>query len=274
MPDSRLRALGVTTLLTAVASVLLRPTSALAAPSPSPSPTPSPSTSDNPCDLIVGLAKDYCEGDTGARTTPPDTTDDPLDPLTSLAHGCADAASYLIGQLSKAVEGTATVDFTNESFRKQYAIVFAASTILTLVLWLFAVAKRAIRGVPFTTALSEAVGYLWLTVLASAFTPLILYVVVSATDGVTEVISSATGGQSDVFFGSFAEALEKGDGMGGGPIMLIVVSSSPSSPPASSGWSWSSGRPSSTSVRCWAWWCTPGWSTRTCGATYAAGRAS
>ncbi|MGW2842645.1 hypothetical protein ACWCWD_33255 [Streptomyces sp. NPDC001493] len=189
-----------------------------------PSPSPSPSVSNNACDLIRGPAKDYCEGDAGTRTTPPTTTDDPLDPLTSLAHGCADAASYLIGQLSKAVEGTASVDFTNESFRKQYAIVFAASTILTLVLWLFAVAKRAIRGVPFTTAISEAVGYLWLTVLASAFTPLILYVVVSATDGVTEVISSATGGQSDVFFGSFAEALTKGDDIGGGPIMLIVVS--------------------------------------------------
>ncbi|MFF7360261.1 hypothetical protein [Streptomyces sp. NPDC008125] len=189
-----------------------------------PSPSPSPNASNNACDLIRGPAKDYCEGDAGARTTPPNTTDDPLDPLTSLAHGCADAASYLIGQLSKAVEGTASVDFTNESFRKQYAIVFAASTILTLVLWLFAVAKRAIRGVPFTTAISEAVGYLWLTVLASAFTPLILYVVVSATDGVTEVISSATGGQSDVFFGSFAEALTKGDDIGGGPIMLIVVS--------------------------------------------------
>lgn len=187
-----------------------------------PSPSPSPSVSNSACDLIRGPAKDICEGDTA--TTPTPTPSDPLDPLTSLAHGCADAASYLIGQLSKAVEGTATVDFTNESFRKQYAIVFAASTILTLVLWLFAVAKRAIRGVPFTTAISEAVGYLWLTVLASAFTPLILYVVVSATDGVTEVISSATGGQSDVFFGSFAEALTKGDDIGGGPIMLIVVS--------------------------------------------------
>ncbi|MFD6985354.1 hypothetical protein ACFWAX_32375, partial [Streptomyces sp. NPDC059956] len=52
---------------------------------------------------------------------------------------------------------------------------------------------------------------------------LILYTVVSATDGVTEVIASATGGQTDVFFGSFAEALKKGDDIGGGPIMLIVV---------------------------------------------------
>ncbi|MFD6531297.1 hypothetical protein [Streptomyces sp. NPDC060184] len=203
------------------ASMLALAARASAAPSPSPTPSPSPS-GDSRCALIVGPAKDICEGD--SATTPTTTPSDPLDPLTSLAHGCADAASYLIGQLSKAVEGTATVDFTNESFRKQYAIVFAASTILTLVLWLFAVAKRAIRGVPFATAISEAVGYLWLTVLASAFTPLILYVVVSATDGVTEVISSATGGQSDVFFGSFAEALTKGDDIGGGPIMLIVVS--------------------------------------------------
>lgn len=84
-------------------------------------------------------------------------------------------------------------------------------------------AKRAIRGVPLTTALSEAIGFLWLTVLASAFTPLILYTVVSATDGVTEVIASATGSQTDVFFGSFSEALKKGSDIGGGPIMLVVV---------------------------------------------------
>ncbi|MFF0074483.1 hypothetical protein [Streptomyces sp. NPDC005494] len=209
-------------LVTLQASVVALAASATAAPTP----TPSPSSSNNPCDLIYGAARDYCEdGEAGgnARTTP-SVTDDALDPLTSLARGCADAAAYLVGKLSEAVESTATVDFTNSTFRTQYAVVFAASTILTLVLWLFAVAKRAIRGVPFTTAISEAIGFLWLTVLASAFTPLILYVVVSATDGVTEVIAAATGGQTDVFFGSFAEALKKGTDIGGGPIMLIVVS--------------------------------------------------
>ena len=121
------------------------------------------------------------------------------------------------------MKSTATVDFTNSSFRTQYAVVFAAATFLTLVLWLLAVAKRAIRGVPLSTAISEAVGFLWLTVLASAFTPLILYTVVSATDAVTEAIANATGNQSDVFFGSFSAALKKGTDIGGGPIMLIVV---------------------------------------------------
>ncbi|MET9469057.1 hypothetical protein ABZY44_30530 [Streptomyces sp. NPDC006544] len=229
MPGNR--ALRVSGALAALQTTLvLLSARALAAPTPSPTPSASVTQpNDNRCDLIVGPAKDYCEKGDGAtggapRTglAPSDPTD-ALNPLTSLAKGCADAAAWIVGELSKAVNGTANVDFTNGAFLKQYAIVFAASTILTLVLWLFAVAKRAIRGVPFTTAMSEAIGFLWLTVLASAFTPLILYTVVSATDGVTEVIASATGGQTDVFFGSFAEALKKGDDIGGGPIMLIVV---------------------------------------------------
>ncbi|WP_326678705.1 hypothetical protein [Streptomyces sp. NBC_01237] len=190
---------------------------------PTPTPTPSPSDKDK-CDLIVGPAKDYCEGGEGSPSSGPPVPPDSTDPLASLARGCADAAAWIVGKLSEAVKGTANVDFTNPKFLQQYAVIFAASTILTLVLWLLAVAKRAIRGVPLTTAISEAVGFLWLTVLASAFTPLILYTIVSATDGVTEVIASSTGGQTDVFFGSFAEALKKGNDIGGGPIMLIVVS--------------------------------------------------
>ncbi|MFZ4282696.1 hypothetical protein ACWEJZ_29465 [Streptomyces bacillaris] len=189
-----------------------------------PTPTPSPEPSEDPCELIRGPARDYCENGEGAGTRAPTDIDNPADPLTSLAQGCADAAAWIVGKLSEAVESTANVDFTNPKFLQQYAVIFAASTILTLVLWLLAVAKRAIRGVPLTTAISEAVGFLWLTVLASAFTPLILYTIVSATDGVTDVIASSTGGQTDVFFGSFAEALKKGTDIGGGPIMLIVVS--------------------------------------------------
>ncbi|MET9699859.1 hypothetical protein ABZY31_23440 [Streptomyces sp. NPDC006529] len=210
------------------AAAMLLAARVAAAPAPTPTPTPTPSASNNPCDLIRGPAKEFCERGDGAsggapRGLSPTDPADALNPLASLSKGCADAAAWIVGKLSHAVNGTANVDFTNAAFLKQYAVVFAASTILTLVLWLFAVAKRAIRGVPFTTAMSEAIGFLWLTVLASAFTPLILYTVVSATDGVTQVIATATGGQSDVFFGSFAEALKKGDDIGGGPIMLIVV---------------------------------------------------
>ncbi|GHF80858.1 hypothetical protein [Streptomyces griseosporeus] len=203
-------------------AVMLQATRALAAP------TPTPTAGNDPCDLIRGPAKDYCERGNGSKGTGGGTnTLDPtttLDPLSSLAKGCADAASWTVDKLSAAVKETASVDFTNPKFLQQYAIVFAASAILTLVLWLLAVAKRAIRGVPFTTAVSEAIGFLWLTVLASAFTPLILYTVVSATDGVSDVLAKATGDQTDTFFGTFSEALKKGNDIGGGPIMLILVS--------------------------------------------------
>ncbi|MGW8328021.1 hypothetical protein ACWGLE_08990 [Streptomyces sp. NPDC055897] len=230
MPGSPRRALQLTAVLTAVqTSIVLLATRVYAAPSPTPTPSGSPSPSSSPsgkgnCDLIVGPARDYCESGAskgGGKSLAPDPATS--DPLTSLAKGCADAAAWIVGKLSDAVKSTATVDFTNPSFRTQYAVVFAAATFLTLVLWLLAVAKRAIRGVPLSTAISEAVGFLWLTVLASAFTPLILYTVVSATDAVTEAIANATGNQSDVFFGSFSAALKKGTDIGGGPIMLIVV---------------------------------------------------
>ncbi|MFG2886657.1 hypothetical protein ACGFYV_30880 [Streptomyces sp. NPDC048297] len=219
------RVLKVTAALGAVQTVtMLLATHAFAAPSPT------PTKSNDPCDLIRGPAKQFCEKDNsggsknGLSGTPSNPLTDTLDPLSSLAKGCADAASWTIGKLSDAVKETATVDFTNEKFLQQYAVVFAASSILTLLLWLLAVAKRAVRGVPLTTAISEAVGFLWLTVLASAFTPLILYTVVSATDGVTDVLAKATGDQADTFFGTFSGALGKGNDIGGGPIMLIVVS--------------------------------------------------
>ncbi|MFJ8676579.1 hypothetical protein [Streptomyces sp. NPDC093589] len=224
MPGSRRRrTLTVTASLAAVQTTLfLLATRVLAAPAPSPSPK------DN-CDLIVGPAKDYCQSGekagSGAPNPPGGLTDgNPLDPLESLAKGCAKAAAWIVTKLSEAVKSTSQVDFTNAAFLRQYAVVFAASTILTLVLWLLAVAKRAVRGVRLTEAIGEAIGFLWLTVLASAFTPLILYTIVSATDGVTEIIAKGTGAQTDTFFGAFSEALTKGTDIGGGPIMLIVVS--------------------------------------------------
>ncbi|MEU2562626.1 hypothetical protein ABZ626_25275 [Streptomyces longispororuber] len=219
MPGStRRRAVTLTATVTALHTVvLLLATRASAAPD------------DDPCELIRGPAKKYCEQGEGrsggARKAPPETPAlDNLDPLASLARGFGDAASWIVNKLTEYVNDTAAVDFTNEKFLQQYAVVFAASTILTLIVWLLAVTKRAVRGVPLLTALSEAIGFLWLTVLASAFTPLILSTVVSATDGVSEVLAKSVGGDTDQFFGTFSQALDKGTDIGGGPIMLIVVS--------------------------------------------------
>ncbi|MFF5183607.1 hypothetical protein ACFY30_07430 [Streptomyces sp. NPDC000345] len=231
MPGNPHRLLRLAGVVTAVqTAAVLSATRAFAAPSPDPTPSSSGSASPTPtgtldCRLISGEAKKYCErGNNSSGTTTNPGVSDTLDPLSSLAKGCADAAAWTVDKLSEAVKDTANVDFTNTKFLQQYAVVFAASTVLTILLWLLAVAKRAVRGVPLTTAIGEAVGFLWLTVLASAFTPLILYTVVSATDGITEVLAKATGDKTDTFFGTFSAALEKGEDIGGGPIMLIVVS--------------------------------------------------
>ncbi|MFB7900739.1 hypothetical protein ACFC1B_31065, partial [Streptomyces xiamenensis] len=74
---------------------------------------PPETENDEECDLIRGAARDYCEGDAGTGggggggTSRLDST---LDPLSSLAQGCADAAAWIVDQLSAAVSGTTNVD--------------------------------------------------------------------------------------------------------------------------------------------------------------------
>ncbi|WP_327359850.1 hypothetical protein [Streptomyces sp. NBC_01304] len=188
-------------------------------------PEPSPEASNDPCDF-GGPAEKYCrEGRSGIEDAPgiPDDVQNPLDPLQSLGQGIAKFSAWVVDRLSNAVEKTGDVDFTNSGFLTSYAVVFAASTFLTMLLWLWAVAKRAIRGVPLTTAIGEAIGLLWLTVLASAFTPLILYTVVSAVDGLTTALS---GGEATAgFFDQFAKALRSiaDDPGDAGPIGSIVL---------------------------------------------------
>lgn len=187
-------------------------------------PTPPPSSDEMECRDIVGPLGDYCGEDAPERG--PAGVDDPaaaLDPLTALADGCAEAAAWIVDKLSKAVQVTGEVDFTNGSFLKTYAIVFAASTFLTILLWLWAVIKRTVRGVPLTRALGEAIGLLWVTVLASAFTPLVLYTVVGAVDGITDALAGGKPGAG--FFDAFSGALRDDKGAdGGGPIARILLS--------------------------------------------------
>ncbi|MFE3502614.1 hypothetical protein [Kitasatospora sp. NPDC059160] len=187
-----------------------------------PSPTPSTGATNSACPGVPLPGNDvYCAPPGGAL--PGGGVSNVTDPLGSLAKGCAQAAAWVVRNLSGAIDGTTSVDFTNQSFLQQYAVVFAVSTVITLVLWLLAVTKRAVRGASLTTAISEAVGFLWLTVVASAFTPLILFTVVSVTDGLTKAIAVGTKSDTGTYLGGFADTLEKGN-VGGGPLILVLVS--------------------------------------------------
>ncbi len=215
MPANLRRAASFSAALAVVQLAALSLANAASA-APSPSPT-------SKCIPLPGPGGDaYCNaGTSGGNSTSPLTSS--LDPLQSLANGCATAAAWVVRKLSDGINTTTNVDFTNPSFLKQYAVVFAASTFLTLILWLLAVAKRAARGAPLQQAIGEAVGFLWLTVIASAFTPLILYTVVSATDGITSAIAAGTRTDTTNYLGTFADTLTAGN-LGGGPIIQVLVS--------------------------------------------------
>jgi hypothetical protein len=192
----------------------------------------------NACSLLVGNAKTICEntgkmvGEGGNGTTTSgslSTTSLLTDPLGSIAKSCAQAAAWVIDQVSGAVGGSSgSVDFTNSGFLKQYAIVFAASSILTVMLWLLAVLKRAVRGDAIISSVMEATGFLWLAIGASAFTPVILYGMVTLTDSVSNAIGSTTNSGTNNFLASFANTLSPTNGsastVGGGPILLIFIS--------------------------------------------------
>jgi hypothetical protein len=192
----------------------------------------------DPCSLLFGSMKQACEntgklvnGSSGAATGNnggASTASLLSDPVGAIAHDCAQAAASVIKAVASVVGGVTSVDFTNSGFLTQYAIVFAASAILTVVLWLLAVVKRAVRGESIVTAVSEATGYLWLAVGASAFTPVILYGMVRVTDSVTAAIGSGTSKDTNNFLSSFANTLDPPSGktadLGGGPILLIFVS--------------------------------------------------
>ncbi len=155
----------------------------------------------DPCALMMpGHLKDVCDQTQKLVTDPSAPTGNKLidaasDPLGSIARSAGQGASWLLGQLSTVVDGPTTkVNFTNMGFLRTYAIVFAASSILVILMWLYAVLRRVINGVEPVRAIAEAVGGLWLAVLASAFTPVVLAGVVTITDSITEAIAKAAPG--------------------------------------------------------------------------------
>lgn len=182
---------------------------------------------DDPCTGLSGPGQEYCSngggsgGGGGAGSSGPA---DSLDPLQQLAHSMAKAAAWVANKVGAAIDGHALkpVDFTNPAFVRQYAIVFAASVFVVLLLWLGAVAKRAVNAVPLMTAIGEAVGLLWLAVIVTAFSPLALYIVVGAASGLSRALSQALGVDGSVFK-ALGTGLEDGK-VGGGPVMLIIVS--------------------------------------------------
>ncbi|MFD5553779.1 hypothetical protein ACFWIA_08055 [Streptomyces sp. NPDC127068] len=109
------------------------------------------------------------------------------DPLGFLLQKLTEANIWFLRKMLELIQNTTKIDLTSPGFLKQYAIIFAASSLLTVALWLIAVAKRAVRGVAVTTAVSEAIGFLLLQFVVNAMTPGAIALLMTAIDEVTAV---------------------------------------------------------------------------------------
>ncbi|MFJ6705648.1 MULTISPECIES: hypothetical protein [unclassified Streptomyces] len=109
------------------------------------------------------------------------------DPLGFLLQKLTEANIWFLRKMLELMQNTSKVDLTSAGFLKQYAIIFAASSLLTAALWLVAVAKRAVRGVSVTTAVGEAIGFLLLQFMVNALTPGAIALLMRAIDEVTAI---------------------------------------------------------------------------------------
>lgn len=143
------------------------------------------------------------------------------DPLGFLLQKLTEANIWFLRKMLELIQNTTKVDLTSAAFLKQYAIIFAAGSLITVALWLIAVAKRAIRGVGLTTAVGEAVGFLLLQFVVNALTPAFMALLMQAIDEVTAVFEPYATANFTPFLENLLKVLaaEPNEGVG----VLITV---------------------------------------------------
>ncbi|WP_307080537.1 hypothetical protein [Streptomyces canus] len=118
------------------------------------------------------------------------------DPLGYIAQFFNNAVTSIFTQMMKALGSTTRIDWQDPGFLRTYTMAFAASTVLTVIYWLIAVAKRAIQGVPPFQALAESIGFLLMSVLVSAFAPLAIAYTVRIVDEAAEAMFKPVAGDA------------------------------------------------------------------------------
>ncbi|MEU3904166.1 hypothetical protein AB0F20_10140 [Streptomyces goshikiensis] len=144
------------------------------------------------------------------------------DPIGFLAKKVGEGAAWFLSKIIGLMDDTTKVDFTNPGFLKQYALIFGVSTLLTVILWLVAVAKRAIAGVSIGTAVAEAVGLLVLQVAVNAFTPAVLVLLTRLVDQITLVFAGGAIEDGKAFIEKLTKLIVQAD-VTNAPIVLLIV---------------------------------------------------
>jgi hypothetical protein len=143
------------------------------------------------------------------------------DPLGFLLQKLTQANIWFLQKMLELIDNTTKIDLTSPGFLKQYAIIFAASTFMTVALWLIAVAKRAVRGVSLTTAVSEAIGFLTLQFVVNAMTPGAIALLMKAIDEVTSVFTPYATQNFKPFLANLLKILAANPSDGVGQLLVV-----------------------------------------------------
>jgi len=170
------------------------------------------------CSLLPGMLGSGCRAAGGASAAVSFASD----PLGAIAAAGAKATVWIWGQLATAINATTQVDLTNPGFLNTYALVFAVSSVLVVLLWLVAVAKRVVRGVGGGQAVGESVGFLALAAAASALAPAVLVLLMDLVDAATAGLAGGLGPEATRFLTGAGNALTASGSTNGGPVVLIV----------------------------------------------------
>lgn len=145
------------------------------------------------------------------------------DPTGYIAGQIKDSVGSLLGEFAHLIQATTSVDFSNSGFLQTYAIGFGIASVLTIILWLIAVAKRAVAGVGPVEALGESIGYLVLSVAVTAFMPLAVALVVGLVDDATDAALSPMLSNIGDIGNTVTAAWGPVAGLSGGNVLMSII---------------------------------------------------
>lgn len=145
------------------------------------------------------------------------------DPLGYIAQFFNNAVTSLFTQMIKALLSTTTIDWSDPGFLRTYSMAFAASTVLTVILWLIAVAKRALQGMDPLQAVAESIGYLLISVVVSALAPAAIAYTTELFDQAADAMFAPVAGDAASMVVTVTSAMAVIMSIPGGAVLVMFL---------------------------------------------------
>lgn len=185
----------------------------------------------SPCDALPGPARLACQGAAGVTSGVGGAVSGAVGSVaetavSGIAKSFAEAGGFFLGKLGQLLTSTTHVEVGAGWFLQRYALMFGLSAFLTLCLLVLAVLKAVLRGQGLEAIKSGTVYYLG-AVLASAFAPAFVYLLLLLSDGLTTAVAMGSGADTSRFLQGTGKVLGglalSGQGTGGAATVLITA---------------------------------------------------